>query len=128
MATVYRVQFPVSQQNEADTWYDCNGRIVFSVNIGIAGVGLPRKGRKADLDDGIRYEVHARTGSQGNAALGWEDIRNLTEGTVTKTFLDDTLPGGPTERTIQYHAPFHKPDRGEDYRIAWDFFSQLATR
>ena len=43
---------------------------------------------------------------------------------VTKTFVDGTLPGGPTERTVTYHAPFFKPDREEDYRVAWAFFEK----
>lgn len=41
---------------------------------------------------------------------------------VRKTFEDDTLPGGPYETTIEYVAPFFKPDREEDYRRAWAFF------
>jgi hypothetical protein len=44
--------------------------------------------------------------------------------TVTKTFPDDTLPGGPVQRTIEYQAPFVRPDREEDYRIAWAFFER----
>lgn len=32
------------------------------------------------------------------------------------------LPGGPTERTVEYIAPFFKPDREEDYRVAWEIF------
>jgi hypothetical protein len=119
LLTIYRVQFPVMRQYEADTWYDARGRIVFTPSKGLVGVGLPRKARKADLDEGTRYGIHTPTRSEQNIALGWEDIRDLQEGTVTKTFLDDTLPGGPTERTIEYHAPFHKPDREEDYRVAW---------
>jgi len=42
--------------------------------------------------------------------------------TVTKTFPDDTLPGGPVQRTIAYDAPFVRPDREQDYRTAWAFF------
>jgi hypothetical protein len=127
LLTIYRVQFPVMRQYEADTWYDTRGRIVFTPSKGLVGVGLPRKARKADLDEGIRYGIHTPTRSEQNIALGWDDIRDLQEGTVTKTFLDDTLPGGPTERTIEYHAPFHKPDREEDYRIAWAIFQQRGS-
>jgi len=57
-------------------------------------------------------------------ALGWEDIRDLQSGTVTKTFMDDTMPGGPHQRTIEYTAPFFRPDREEDYRVAWEFFER----
>ena len=34
---MYRVQFPVMQQYERDTWYDINGRIVFTSQQGTAG-------------------------------------------------------------------------------------------
>ena len=42
--------------------------------------------------------------------------------TVSKTFPDDTLPGGPVQRTIEYQAPFVRPNREEDYKVAWAFF------
>ena len=42
-------------------------------------------------------------------------IRNLYEGTVTRRVTDDTLPGGPIERTVTYHAPCN---REQDYRMA----------
>jgi hypothetical protein len=127
LLTIYRVQFPVMRQYEADTWYDARGRIVFTPSKGLVGVGLPRKPRKADLDEGTRYGIRTPTRSERNIALGWDDIRGLEQGTVTKTFQDDTLPGGPTERTIEYHAPFFKPDREEDYRVAWAFFENQGA-
>ncbi|WP_200389295.1 hypothetical protein [Thiocapsa imhoffii] len=52
-------------------------------------------------------------------------MRNLPAGaTDTKTFPDDTLPGGPVQRTVEYRAPFIRPDREQDYRIAWAFFAR----
>jgi len=39
---IYEVQFPVLQQNEADTWYDARGRIVFTCSRGLTGVGVER--------------------------------------------------------------------------------------
>ena len=110
LITIYRVQFPVMQQYERDTWYDQNGRIVFTASKGLSGVGFPRKG----------------SGRGPNKTTGWEDIQGMTSGTVSRTILDDTLPGGPVERTITYQAPFDRCDRVEDYRGVWVFFEGQA--
>lgn len=96
LLTIYRIQFPVLQQNERDTWYDQHGRIVFTVNKGLPGVAVDR--------------------SQ------WNEIRDLKSGTVARAVIDDKLPGGPQERTITYVAPFDRCDREEDYRTAWTVF------
>jgi hypothetical protein len=104
LITIYRVQFPVMRQYEKETYYDQNGRIVFTTSRGLPGVGFPRKGKKGET--------------------GWEDIQDMTTGTVTRTITDDTLPGGPIERTITYVAPFDKCDRETDYRTAWAAFEE----
>lgn len=126
LLTIYRVQFPVMRQYEADTWYDQVGRIVFTPSKGLVGVGLPRTARKADLKAGIVYAVDSPqwTGGSGpDLAIGWDDIKHLTTGTVSVTFDDDTRPGGVQRRTITWQAPFIKPDREDDYRVAWAFFA-----
>ena len=119
LLTIYRVQFPVMRQYESDTWYDSNGRIVFTSSKGLPGVGLPRKARKQDTEFGLITLERKESG----IALGWEDIRAMKEGIVTRWITDDTLPGGPVERVIEYHAPFDRCDRADDYRAAWDEFS-----
>jgi hypothetical protein len=41
-----------------------------------------------------------------------------------RTISDDTLPGGPIERSIEYVAPFERCDREHDYEITWKFFEE----
>ena len=96
LKTIYRVQFPVLRMYEGDTWYDQKGRIVFTNSKGLTGVGFSR------------HE--------------WNKIKNMKSGTVERTIIDDTLPGGPRERTIVYYAPFDRCDREKDYETAWAEF------
>lgn len=135
LKTIYRVQFPVMRQNDTDTWYDQTGRIVFTSSKGLVGVGLDRNfNKKNAFSTAIENGVFAhKTAGQGSAAepwtesnvpLGWEDIRELKSGKVYKTYMDDTQPGGPVERTIEYIAPFDKCDREQDYETAWAAFSE----
>ena len=104
LITIYRVQFPVMRQYEKDTWYDQNGRIVFTSSKELPGVGFPRKAPRGET--------------------GWEDIKEMKTGTVERTIEDNTLSGGTVTRTIVYEAPFDKCDREEDYRVAWAAFEQ----
>jgi len=98
-------QFPVLRQNEADTWYDTTGRIIFTCSKGLPGVGFPRKKTKTD-------------------PIGWEDIRDVQSGIVSRTIMDDTQPEGPVERTIIYEAPFDRCDREKDYEEVWGNFEK----
>lgn len=137
---IYRVQFPVMQQNERDTWYDVSGRIVFSRNVGLVGVGLNRKGAKGTP----RTRIVTPDGQTREGQFGWDDLwtyanpetgdseeviqrggsSRVPEGTViTQWVMDDTLPGGPREVERTYTAPFARANREEDYRIAWAFFA-----
>ncbi len=124
LLTIYRVQFPVMRQYEADTWYDANGRIVFTVSKGLPGVGLPRKAVKGDTAWTLR-----RPGvvTESDTALGWDDVCRLREGVIARRISDDTLPGDPVERLIEYHAPFDRCDREQDYRTAWHAFARWTS-
>ena len=119
LLTIYRVQFPVMRQYESDTWYDAKGRVVFTSSKGLPGVGLPRTAIKDDT----AWAIRTPNGQRSAIALGWNDIRDLDEGTVTRTVAADTLPGGPVERVIEYKAPFSRPNREKDYHQAWVAFS-----
>ncbi|WP_226663252.1 hypothetical protein [Microbulbifer aggregans] len=124
LLSIYRSQFQQLQKYESNTWYDQNGRIVFTGNAGLVGVGLPSRPQNAELRAGISYCLKLIDGEKKEGiALGWEDIKALPAGSkVIKTFMDDTLPGGPQRRSIEYVAPFIKPDREKDYEIAWRAF------
>lgn len=140
LLTIYRVQFPVMRQYEADTWYDQTGRIVFTSSKGLTGVGLDRKfNKKNDFKvsikegvfvDGSEQITKIKAGTEDNpwneenGQIGWGDIKDLKSGIVTKTYMDDTVPNGPIERTIEYHAPFDRCDREEDYRTVWAEFER----
>ena len=93
LQTIYRVQFPVLRQNEADTYYDQRGRIVFTASKGLPGVGFTRP--------------------------EWNAIKDMQSGTVTRQVLDTTLPTGPVERTLEYTAPFTLQNRETDYATVW---------
>lgn len=107
LLTIYRIQFPVLQAYEADTWYDANGRIVYTINRGMTAKDA--QGRKyvgVDKDE-------------------WERIREYPAGkTYDHSFTDDTQPCGPRERAVTYVAPFVCCNREEDYKTVWAFFER----
>ncbi|PID45073.1 MAG: hypothetical protein CSB48_00095 [Proteobacteria bacterium] len=148
LLTIYRVQFPVMRQYERETYYDQNGRIIFTPSKGLVGVGFPRKAGKKDQPVQLEYP----DGRSETKVVGWLDIcpqpapaekgrrvnyasgqsygqAKIPDGTkIYRTVTDDTLPGGPREKTITYVAPFYLPDREEDYRIAWQVFTERFAK
>lgn len=100
LKTIFHIQFPVLQSYETDTWYDAKGRIVFTNNRSLTNVGFSRQ----EWENNIK-----------GAPIGYKFYR---------TFTDDTMPGGPIERTIEYVAPFDRCDREQDYETAWAFFEK----
>ena len=106
---IYRIYFPVLQENEAGTWYDQNGRIVWTCSKGLPGIGW--------LDD--------RGKSPGRAA--WEKMFAENPAELTCTAIDETMPGGPRTVTRHFVGPFTQCDRIEDYRRAWAHFERLKS-
>ena len=103
LQTIYRIQFPVMRQFEADTWYDQNGRIIFTNNSqGLSGVGLSR--------------------------AEWNEVKDMRSGTVSTEKEDNTLPSGPVTRTITWEAPFTRCNREDDYRTVWQKLDELEGK
>lgn len=96
---MYEIQFPVLQQNENDTWYDKNGRIVFTCSKGLVGVGVDRP--------------------------TWNKIRDMKDGETYEHTLTSELYNG---QTIIYEAPFTCCDRIQDYRTAWAHFEKIFNK
>ena len=97
LCTIYRTQFPVLRDYENNTWYDRHGRIAFTNNRGLAGVGLDRK-------DFELWRESLRTGQPLPADI---DTRNL------EPLLD--AAGRPH---------FDRRDRETDMRHAYHVFEQ----
>ncbi|MEP3431175.1 MAG: N-6 DNA methylase [Roseibium sp.] len=110
---IYRIYFPVLQENEAGTWYDQKGLVVWTCSKGLPGVGY--------LIENARGEMK----SPGRAA--WEKILSENPSALTCTAIDDTIPGGPREVTRHFVGPFDTCDRIEDYKRAWAHFERLKS-
>ena len=115
LQTIHHVQFPVLHQYEAETHYDANGRIVFTPSKGLPGVELPRKAVKGDTS----FTLTTPEGTKEGIALGWEDVRDLQQGTITRSVTDDTTTACAGRTDLTFHAPFDNTTRGPHYQSTW---------
>ena len=115
LTMMYDIQFPVLKQNENDTWYDAEGKIVFTCSKGLIGVGLDRPAWNAMRGEEI-------TNGNGDI-IGYKG----TEPTYLHTIdpAKSELYGGQQQTFI---APYTKCDRIEDYRTAWAHFEKIFNK
>lgn len=111
LETIYTIYFPVLQQNENDTWYDAEGKIVFTCSKGLTGVGLDRPAWNA---------------MRGNPITDADGIIIAYEGaepqyTHTIDPRKSELYGGQQQTFI---APYNRCDRIADYRTAWAHYEK----
>lgn len=99
LKTIYESQFPVLVKNECNTYYDQSGRVVYTTRS-MGDLVYKRK----------EWENELMIASAGKR--------------FSRVIIDDTMPGGPIERTIEYVAPFDRCDREKDYEAAWEFFEK----
>ncbi len=97
LVEIYTIQFPVLQKYENETWFDQNGRIVFSAKS-FGNLTIDRK--------------------------SFESIIDWKEGQYEYQYEDDTVPTNPINKKITYQAPFVKCDRRKDYQEVWHNFEE----
>ena len=99
--------FGVLQQNERATWYDQNGKIVWTCSKGLIGVGyMNEKGKSPGRKE-------------------WDSILETNPEELVCTVIDNNFPDGPREVERCFVGPFFTCDRIVDYERAWKHFEKL---
>jgi hypothetical protein len=96
LQTMFRISFTTLRKYDGGTWYDQNGRVVFTCQNKAGGV--PRKVWEKEL-------------------LPRKDDAGFT---YSHTESDQAFTDAKTARTTVYVPPFFTMDRERDYQIAWD--------
>lgn len=112
---IYTIQFPVLQQNENDTWYDAEGKIVFTCSKGLTGVGLDRPAWNAMRGNPI-------TDADGTV-IAYKGAEPQYIHTIDPRKSE--LYGGQQQTFI---APYNRCDRIADYRTAWAHFEKIFNQ
>ena len=96
LQTMFRISFTTLRKYDGGTWYDQNGRVVFTCQNKAGGV--PRKVWEQEL-------------------LPRKDEPDYT---YSHTEADQAFTDAKTARTTVYAAPFFTMDRERDYEVAWN--------
>lgn len=98
---IYKIQFPVAQQYDEDTWYDSHGNIVFTNNRSLSNVGIQRN--------------------------EWEKIKDEIDGEYIFEIEDATTSDEAKIVSISYYAPFIKGNRIEEYNEIWERLEDITN-
>lgn len=104
---IYKSTFSTTQKYDADTWFDKNGRIVFTVSTE----------NDLDLD---RKQWEAMRGDLTDNGMTYKGCSDTYVHTIDSKKSE--LYGG---QQVTYYAPYNRCDRIEDYRRAWAHFEEL---
>lgn len=115
LETIYTIYFPVLQQNENDTWYDAEGKIVFTCSKGLTGVGLDRPAWNAMRGNPIM--------DADGTVIAYEGAEPQYTHTIDPRKSE--LYGGQQQTFI---APYNRCDRIADYRTAWAHFEKIFNQ
>lgn len=102
LKTIYKLQFPVMNQYEANTWYDKKGKTAFTSNRGQSGVGFEKR--------------------------EWEQIKSAGGGIYTLSLDNNSMERNGVQKIIEYVAPFDRCDREKDYEEVWHNFEERFKR
>ncbi|RKM63463.1 class I SAM-dependent DNA methyltransferase [Butyrivibrio sp. XB500-5] len=96
---VYKIQFPVLRAYEADTWYDSHGKIAFTNNRSLTGVGFSRK--------------------------AFEENVKKNEGSYRIKYSNEAFSDIAEDREVVYDAPFFVCNREDNYGEIWGTINKI---
>jgi hypothetical protein len=98
LINLYKTEFNKLNDYEEGTWYDSNGRILYTPNNqGLVGVGVDTK----------------------------ELSQSLIEKELNYTITKSEMYKG---KVVKYNFPFYQCDRVEDYKVAWEHFEKIFNQ
>ena len=98
LVLIYRMQFAVLNQYEEDTWYDTSGKIVFTSNRSLSGIGLDRG--------------------------EWDKVKNDKEGEISYSYSGEFMYDEDRKLARKCFAPYDKCNRIKDYQEVWKTFEK----